>query len=379
METLKLLCQCLSPVENTELILAEIKSPQFTWEPVIYRSGQHLVTPALCFYLKQKEIFPFLNQEFQEYLELIYDLNLARNKKIEEQLLSLLPVFNSEGIEPLLLKGIASLLGELYESPGIRVLGDIDILVTEDKLQAVKNIMLEEGYSYTSTVLPHQDFIEEHHHLPAFIHKDWSVAIEIHRHPAPLRLSGWVNNKSAWGGNTQISLKTGFVRLPEPEFRLLHNFCHSQINDRGYFTGNINIRQLLEWVKLQDTFEQEFKWSEIQKRVEKCRSTSAWGGYFLAAESYFSQPIIAKTKLPFLAKLFMYRLQWGERYVWSWKINIIADRVMFYPSYIMSILVLNFQRGPRAFLKIIVFIFKRLFSLYWIKEKYKAFKANNSF
>ncbi len=372
MKTQKLLCQCISPIQNTEEILEEINFPKFDWEPVIFCSGQHLVTPALCFYLKKKEVFSLLNKEHKEYLELIYDLNLSRNKKIKKQLLAILPALNAAGIEPLLLKGIASLLGELYESPGIRVLGDIDILVADEKLNVAKNIMLEKGYTYTP--IPFQDIVEEHKHLPAFVHNDQPVAIEIHRHPVALKLSGWVNSVSAWDDNSQISLKTGVVRLPTPEFRLLHNFCHCQIEDRGYFRGYINVRQILEWVKLRDKYEQELDWVGIQKRVDKCRSTATWGGYLLAAERYFSQVIVANTRLPFLANFFIYRLQFGERYAWSWKINLIVDRLFFYSENTLSILSLNFQRGPRSFIKTIIFLLKQLFSPHWVKKNIKLLK-----
>ncbi len=374
METLKLLCQCIAPIQNTEVILAEINSPDFEWEPVIYCSGQHLVTPALYFYLKKKKIFPLLNQELRDYLGLIYDLNLSRNKKIKEQLLALLPVLNTAGIEPLLLKGIASLLGELYESPGIRVLGDIDILVSKDKLNAAKNILLAQGYTFTP--FRFQDIVGENKHLPAFIHNDQPVAIEIHRHPVALKHSEWVNNLSAWKNSTQIFLKTGVVRLPTLEFRLLHNFCHCQIGDRGYLRGYINVRQLFEWVKLRKEYEGEIDWIGINKKVDKCRSFTAWGGYLLSAEKYFSQPLVANTKLPFLTKFFMHRLKWNEKHEWSWKINLIVDWTFYYTEKIMLLLFFNFQRGPRAFIKTIKFLFIELFSLNWLKEKIKLLRHN---
>ncbi len=373
--TLKFLCQCISPAQNTEKIFSEINSTEFDWESMIYCSGQQLVTPALWFYLKKKEILPLLNQQHQDYLQLIYDLNLSRNNQIKEQLLTLLPAFNAAGIEPLLMKGIASLLGELYESSGIRVLGDIDFLVAEDKLHIAKKIMLQLGYTYTP--FPFQEIVEEHKHLPGFVHNDQPVAIEIHRYPVALKFNGWVNIASAGDKSTQIFLKTGTVRLPSPEFRLLHNFCHCQVGDRGYFRGYISVRQMLEWVKLREMYEHEFNWGEIQERVEKNRSIAAWGGYILAAERYFSQPVVEDTELSFLANFFIYRLQWAEQYAWSWKINLIVDRIVYYAEKTLSTVVFNFKRGPKYFVKTILFLFKQLFSLQWIKAKYKIFKTFN--
>jgi hypothetical protein len=134
---------------------------------------------------------------------------------------------------------------------------------------------------------------------------------------------------------------------------------------------------MLEWVKLRAMYEHEFNWGEIQERVEKNRSIAAWGGYILAAERYFSQPVVEDTELSFLANFFIYRLQWAEQYAWSWKINLIVDRIVYYTEKTLSTVVFNFKRGPKYFVKTILFLFKQLFSLQWIKAKYKIFKTFN--
>jgi len=374
MDALEVLCQCISPVQNRQEILLIVDSPSFNWDPVIYSSGQHLVSPALWFYLQQKELLPLLNTEQQEYLKLVYDLNLSRNAQIKNQLFLLLPDFNAVGIKPVLLKGIASLLGGLYETSGIRVLGDIDILVPEEKLEIAKNIMLDHGYTYTP--FPNQDIDVEHRHLPGFVHKQHPVAIEVHRFPVAEKYFGWVNSTTAQSGSVPLSLEAGVVRLPSPEFRLLHNFCHCQLGDRGFFRACINARQMLEWVKLRDKYEAEFDWVSIQQKVSKNYAVSAWAGYLLAARKYFSQEIIAKTQTPPLAKFFMYRLQCGERHTVCWRLNLIIDRLFYYGERALSILSLNFHRGPRAFFKAFRFLLVRNFSIKNLKEKYKVFRSN---
>ncbi len=373
MDALKVLCQCISPIQNRQEILSIVGSSDFNWDHIIYSSGQHLVSPALWFYLQQKEISPLLNTEQQEYLKLIYDLNLSRNNQIKNQLFLLLPDFNAGGIEPVLLKGIASLLGELYESPGIRILGDIDILVPEEKLDIAKNIMLDHGYTYTP--FPNQNIDVEHRHLPGFVHEKYPVAIEVHRFPVAEKHFGWVNSTAAQNDSTQLSLEMGVVRMPSPEFRLLHNFCHCQLGDRGFFRACINARQMLEWVKLRDKYETEFDWVSIQQKVGENSAVSAWAGYLMVAEEYFSQEMIPETQTPLLAKFFMYRLQCGERHAMCWKLNLVIDRFFYYGERSLSILSLNFHRGPRAFFKMFRFLLLRIFSIKSLKEKYKVFRS----
>ncbi len=367
MDSLTLLCQCISPVENKDDILSATHSEGFDWEAVVYCSGEHWVTPALWFSLKKKGILPRLNLEMRDYLELIYDLNLTRNEKITKQLLALLPDLNASGIEPVLLKGIASLVGGLYESPGIRVLGDIDILIPEEKLTIATQIMLDHGYSYTPML--HEEIVREHRHLPAFIHDNQPVAIEIHRYPVALKHNGWVNNEAAWRGSTKVLIKTGTVILPTPEFRLLHNFCHCQLGDRGYVKAYINARQMLEWVVLRDKYEKQFNWVSIQERVANNDSIAAWGGYLLAAEGCFSQAMIPNTKIPFLARVFIFRQQWGVKYVGYWKINCILDKVHFFIGEAYSMIIFNSKRDPQSLVKAIKFIFLRIFSIRWYKNK----------
>ncbi|MEE9339650.1 MAG: nucleotidyltransferase family protein [Methylococcaceae bacterium] len=373
MDSLKLLCQCISPVKNSEDLLSATNTQDFDWESVIYCSGGHLVTPALWFSLKKKGILPLLNQEAKNYLELIYDLNLTRNENITKQLLTLLPDLNAAGIEPLLLKGVASLFGDLYESPGIRVLGDMDILLPEEKLTIATKILLDHGYSYTPGL--HQEIVKEHRHLPAFVNDDYPVAIEIHRYPVAQKYTGWVNYESAYKGSSKILLGAGTVVLPSPEFRLLHNFCHCQLGDRAYKIGYINARQMLEWVTLRDKYEKEFDWVSIQERVAKNDSIASWGGYFLAVERYFSQAMIPNTEVPLLARFFMLRQQWGVKYTWYWRINSILDQMLFFTEEAFSMLFFNFQRGPQHFVKALKFIFSRFFSINWYKNK--VFKPKN--
>ncbi len=367
MDSLKLLCQCISPLKNKKDILSVLGSSDCDWVSLIYCSGEHLVTPALWFYLKKKGLLPLLNLELRDYLKLVYDLNLTRNQEITKQLLALLPDFNAAGIEPVLLKGIASLIGALYETPGIRVLGDIDVLIPEGKLAVATQIMLDHGYSYTPVM--HKDIVKEHRHLPAFIHEDQPVAIEIHRYPVAGKYNGWVNYESAWKESTRVLLKTGTVVLPTPEFRLLHNFCHCQLGDRGYVKAYINARQMLEGVTLRNRYEKEFNWLLIQKRVANNNSLAAWGGYLLSAEKYFSQAIIANTQISFLARFFIYRQQWGVKYTGYWKINCIFDQMLFFIEEAYSLIIFNFKRDPQSCIKVLKFIFSRMFSLQWYKNK----------
>ena len=377
MNTLKLLCQCISPIQNTEITHSEIYSPELDWESIVFCSGQHLSTPALWFHLNKRGILPTLSSEIQDYLKLVYDLNLSRNYKIINQLCSLLPDFNAAGIEPLLLKGIASLINDLYESPGIRVLGDIDILIPEEKLSIASDIMRQQGYSVALPIQQHQEVMPEHHHLPGFSHKDQPVRVEIHRHPVALKYSAWVNRESAREECSTIQLNAGIVKLPSPEFRLLHNFCHCQLTDKGYLKGYVNARQLLEWVKLREHYDTEFDWVSIQQKVKSNHSIAAWGGYVLAAEHFFSQAIMPNTPILTPSRLFLCRQQWRQRHSLYQKTN---DKLFFLFSQLtvaISTLIFNFQRGPKYFFNMIVFMCRLLFSLEWHKKKWRQLKGVN--
>ncbi len=145
LDTFLLLCRCLAFEDNSESLRKQFQEEHIAWENVVKVSSQHLVTPALYWALSKKGLLDALPDDgLIPYLEMILDANRYRNQRILDQVQTIARQLNKVDIEPLLMKGVASLITGIYEEVGIRMMTDIDLLVPYDKLMtsvaALENI-----------------------------------------------------------------------------------------------------------------------------------------------------------------------------------------------------------------------------------------------
>ena len=106
------------------------KPPQVSWELLIECSSRHNVTPALSWCLKDKAVLP---ADVRSYFDAILSLNKTRNECIVDGLARVVTALNAIDIEPVLLKGVSHLVEGLYPALGLRVVGDVDLLVPDGR------------------------------------------------------------------------------------------------------------------------------------------------------------------------------------------------------------------------------------------------------
>ena len=109
-------------------------------------ADEYLVLPALYLGLKRKECLKFPDLEVRDFLEAIYELNCQHNQKLKKEALTAVRILNSEGVQPVLLKGIAGLLAGLYKDDGERIIGDIDLMIDQSELVKVVELLIGHGY-----------------------------------------------------------------------------------------------------------------------------------------------------------------------------------------------------------------------------------------
>ena len=131
--------------------------------------SSHYVIPALYYKLKQRDFLKLLNDELVSYLEEIYNQNLKRNINLVKEVNEISNLFRSNNIDHVFLKG-AALLSSIYkESLGIRMIGDIDVLIKNDQILKAKSLMENHGYKFIDG--PFLPFIDSEKHLNRMIHK----------------------------------------------------------------------------------------------------------------------------------------------------------------------------------------------------------------
>ncbi len=175
--------------------------------------------------LRNRGLVDKLPTQVHEYLWKIHLLNTLKNRRLREQALEAVGELNSIGVEPVLLKGGASLFVKTFDDPGARIMADLDILVPGseakgcwDKLRTVGYIPIELEFDYSS-----------HHHLrPLYRPGDWGV-IEIHRQPLPASTAALLPSELIWRHVAPIRESGVAMAAPAPTFRILHNVLHSAL------------------------------------------------------------------------------------------------------------------------------------------------------
>ena len=142
--TYALLALFLAPVKSVsslETLKNAIINEQIELGPLLLQANIQMCTPLWVARLEQDGLLSYLPKDFQEYLQAIYQANVERNAELKAGLTELLTEFEKNDVESVLLKGAATFVDDLYESPGARFMGDMDILVDKGKITTCESIL----------------------------------------------------------------------------------------------------------------------------------------------------------------------------------------------------------------------------------------------
>src|SRR5262245_63692801 len=123
-EVFRLLCASLAPALSAQR--PTIPRASVLWPLVVEAADDHLVGPAVGWCIGADERVP---TDVRACFETLLDLNRRRNQIMLQALDGALASLNAAGITPMVLKGGAALVEDLYPDPGMRIVGDLDLLV----------------------------------------------------------------------------------------------------------------------------------------------------------------------------------------------------------------------------------------------------------
>jgi hypothetical protein len=161
-EKIILLSSRLNPskedIESIEQLVTS-DTPQINYRELLQLAAKNGVAPLLYRNLIGISIFP---DEVLSELSKVYFRSVVVNSEKDIELMRLLDLLKSQGIESIPLKGvIASEL--IFEDPGLYYGSDIDILVRPGDLPEVKQILIDAGYLYDEK--HEQAMLSSHYHL----------------------------------------------------------------------------------------------------------------------------------------------------------------------------------------------------------------------
>ena len=154
-----------------EMLRSAIVSGRLEWQIILDIANNQKIAPTFWVALRKRRLIEYLPSEARDCLFKYHLLNALRNKGLTEQAIEVVRQLNTIGIEPILLKGSASLFVKTFEDPGSRVMVDLDILVPKQSAEDCWNALLSMGY------LPHA------YPVNSGRHHGWSAATGLHHYP----------------------------------------------------------------------------------------------------------------------------------------------------------------------------------------------------
>jgi Uncharacterised nucleotidyltransferase len=142
------------------------------WEDLVALSSEHFVTPALAWCVRQDRSLP---DDVREYLDAVLRLNSERNALLLVTLKRVAALPNAIDIEPVVLKGATELITGSYPAAGMRVIGDLDLLIPIDRVQSAAAALKKAGFAPVGPLLP-----PNHHHLPVLADPETAAGVELH-------------------------------------------------------------------------------------------------------------------------------------------------------------------------------------------------------
>jgi hypothetical protein len=247
------------------------------------------VTPALAWCLRDAHDVP---GDVRDYLAAVLRLNAKRNAQLLDALHRVVAGLNAIDIEPVLLKGAARLVEGIYPAPELRVLGDLDVLIPQDRAEHVASALANIGFT------PGDPVPENHHHLPVFCDHATGAGVELHISAVHLRSEAIMPRTWFFEGTRVVPLRGARVRLLDATRSIGHNVVHDQLDHQRYVRKRVELRQLLDLVAMRTRHEGNIDWRELDRRFSGADFGQVLATYLKFAEELFGQSAPALSHAP---------------------------------------------------------------------------------
>jgi hypothetical protein len=229
------------------------------WRYVL-ETAQFNGVPLLLYHnLKKIHRHYDIPSDTMQQLKHAYLSNTAKNTYMGHELCRLVKEFAEKCIDAIVLKG-AALANLVYPDVGLRMYGDIDILIKKEDLPAVERLMPDLGYVSTADSIKEESHRKKHYHLAPFIHIDKNIVLEIHFNVTnrfPVNIDSW------WERSRSEKILGYSARVLSPNDLFLHLCIH--ISKHGF--RNIDLRDLCDISESIKCYGEEIDWAVFQKEV----------------------------------------------------------------------------------------------------------------
>ena len=222
--------------KEINLVSFPAKNNDKFWDGFVKIGSSHYVIPALYQKLKQRDYLKLLSDELVSYLEEIYSQNLKRNSDLRKEVKEISNILKSNNINHVFLKGAALVSTLNQDYSGIRMVGDIDVLISNNQILTARELLKENGYKN----LTKYDGLKGRHY-PRLIKSRKVFAVELH---------DCLVNKDSLISDNEALLKRKIIKevnILEWKDLLCHCIINFQKNDYGSLRANYSFRTLLDF------------------------------------------------------------------------------------------------------------------------------------
>lgn len=259
------------------------------WHALLFLAHRWCVSPVLWIRVRNSPAAARIPKPVLERLQHDYHQNFRRNHALREQLLSLAKRLHACGLSPVVLKGGIHLLAPPSGNPGLRVMGDVDLLLSREEALVCEEHLKRWGWEVT----PAGETREEDHHLSRRHLPGQELLVEIHTRPfydATRQITA-----AFLGDACALPPSCAGLRIPSLHHRVLHNALHAfsdfvmaqQAIQFMTFPDKVvplvDLRQLLDYAELIHIGGSEIDWARVAADAESAgglRRLLQWG--FLA-------------------------------------------------------------------------------------------------
>lgn len=302
-----------------------IEEQSLDWGVVRGLADTERITAALWVALRDRGLTTVLPPGFRGDLWKVHLLNSLRNKRLKEQALSAIRVLNAIGVQPMILKGGASLFDMTFGDPGSRMMVDLDLLVPRERAEHCWGALRMHEYDPISI-----DFDYSNHHHLRPLHRQGALGtVEVHRELLPISVAAALPASLAWKeGESRMESGAAFS-VPSPTTRVLHSVLHTAIVDRAFSRADLSLKGLFELASLQRSFGERIDWVSVGDTMSKHGLSSAFDSWIFSMHQLFGDLVPGHNTASLRSRIHLGRVRLQVRWKWTaWAV----DRSMWFST-----------------------------------------------
>lgn len=302
-----------------------------TWELIVEVASFHAATTTLATCFDPDGDIP---GDVREYFASMLALNDKRNEQMLSTLARVAGLLNAIDIEPVLLKGAALLVEGIYPQPSMRIMGDIDILISQSRSPEACAALKAAGFDTKwSAVSP-----PNHHHLPMLVDPETGTGVELHtdvisRSTDAIIATDWFHEKAR-----PTLFRGQRVLLPEPTRNAGHIIFHSEIFHEHYDLNKVQLRHVVDLALLRARHANAIDWDELDRRFSAGGAGEVLATYLHLIDTLLGQAAPRLSHAPrkdAVAELRSTESRDGFHFQVE-RLQVTCDRLLTYSSFVQS-------------------------------------------